>query len=565
MIRPALVVLLALGVLPELRVQDAPVGFEEVGAEVGIVFDHENGATEEKYLPETMGGGVVLFDYDHDGWLDVFLTNSGSFDDPEIEARARHGLFRNRGDGTFEDRSASAGISAAGYGMGACAADYDRDGWMDLYVTNVGPNALYRGTAEGRFRDVTAEAGVGTGLWSASCAFADIDADGDPDLYVTNYVDFTPDNNKYCGDFSRDVRTYCHPNVFNAQPDVLYRNEGDGTFTDISGKAGIGRDDGIGLGVVFTDFDGDGWPDIYVANDSVPNFLFHNRGDGTFEEMGVFAGVGVATTGQPLAGMGTDTGDVDGDGRPDIFVSNLDRQTHTLYRNLGGLLFADVTQQSGVGPATLPFVGFGAAFLDFDNDTDLDLAIANGDILDNVEYFRDTGSYPQRNLLLRNDGSGRFEDLGTEAGTGLAELRVSRGLAVGDLDNDGDLDIVVANNGQRASVLRNRASHRNNALLVRLEGEGAVGAVLEASLDGQTLRRTTKAGSSYLSQNDSRVHFGLGEARRVSRLTVRWSGGDSDLTGEVSEDVIENIDANRMLTIRRGLGVTAAVPFGGGR
>lgn len=555
MTRAALaLVFLGAGILPELPLRQAPVRFAEVSGEVGIVFQHENGATAEKYLPETMGGGVVLFDYDNDGWLDVFLTNSGSFRDPLIEARASHGLFRNRGDGTFEDRSSLAGVSAAGYGMGACAADYDSDGWVDLYVTNVGANALYRGTGSGRFLDVTSQAGVGIGSWSASCAFGDIDVDGDLDIYVTNYVDFAPENNKYCGDFAADVRTYCHPNVFNAQPDVLYRNDGDGTFTDISEEAGIDREDGIGLGVVFTDFDQDGWPDIYVANDSVPNFLFRNLRDGTFDEVGVFAGVAVATTGQPLAGMGVDAGDIDGDARPDIFVSNLDRQTHTLYRNLGDFLFADVTQQSGVGRATLPFVGFGAAFLDFDNDTSLDIVVANGDILDNVEYFRDTGSYPQRNLLLHNDGSGRFEDVGPQAGAGLAELRVSRGLAVGDLDNDGDLDLVIANNGQKATVLRNDTRNQNNALLIELKGAGGgVGAAAELSLEDHVLWRSPKAGSSYLSQNDPRVHFGLGDARRVRRLVVRWPGGASD--------VIEDIGANQIVTLREGRGLTASVPL----
>ncbi len=539
--------------------QDPPGYFEEVSEETGLVFDHENGATAEKYLPETMGAGAVIFDYDNDGWMDVFFVNSGSLEDAQLERDAPHRLFRNLGNGQFEDRSESAGIGAAGYGMGACAADYDNDGWMDLYITNVGANALYRGRDSGRFVDVTSLAGVGTERWSASCAFGDLDNDGDLDLYVTNYVDFSPANNQYCGDYVRDVRTYCHPNVYDAQADVLYRNEGDGTFTDISRVSGIHSPDGIGLGVVFRDFDGDGWQDIYVANDSVPNFLFHNRGDGRFEEVGLFAGVAVGANGQPLAGMGVDTGDVDGDGKPEIFVSNLDRQTHTLHRNLGDVQFSDVTLESGLGHLTLPFVGFGTAFLDFDNDMDLDLSIANGDILDNVQYFRDTGSHPQRNLLLRNDGTGRFEDTGPLAGAAFERRQVSRALATGDLDNDGDIDMIVANNGQRADVLRNTGRDAGNALLVRLRGDDSnrngIGSKVKLFVDGRVLVRVPKAGSSYLAQNDLRVHFGLGDVQKVPRLEMHWPGG--------ALDVIEDIEANQILTVREGTGLVETQPLVG--
>ncbi len=302
--------------------------------------------------------------------------------------------------------------------MGACSADYDNDGWPDLYVTAVGSNKLYHNTGKGAFGDVTDKAGVGAGLWSTSCAFGDIDNDGDVDLYVARYVDFSADNNKYCR-LLEDVRAYCHPNVYNGVPDILFRNNGDGTFTDITKEAGVNKV-GNGLGVVFSDYDDDGWIDIYVANDSSPNFLYHNKGKGVFEEVGFWAGVAVGGDGKALAGMGTDMGDIDGDGLLDIFVTNLDGQTHSLYKNAGKGLFTNMTFPSGVGEATLPFVGFGAAFLDYDNDGDLDLSIANGDVIDNIKRLRDSTSYEQLNLLLRNDGTGKFTSVGPTSGPGFA-------------------------------------------------------------------------------------------------------------------------------------------------
>ena len=354
--------------------QDTPVQFLNIAEKAGIQFKHENGATPEKYLPETMGAGGLFFDYNNDGWLDVLLVNGGSFKDAGRAARARHGLFRNVGDGTFKDASESSGIGVFGFGMGGCAADYDNDGWTDLYLTGSTENRLYRNTSKGTFTDATRVAGVNAGMWSASCAFGDIDNDGDADLFVTRYVDFTVSNNKVCNMVGQ--RAYCHPHLYNPLSDILYRNNADGTFTDISRDSGIGAVTGNGLGVVFGDYDNDGWVDIYVANDSTPNFLFHNKGAGVFEEVGFRAGVAISSGGKPLAGMGTDMGDIDGDGLLDIIVTNLAQQTHNLYRNLGKGLFDDITLQSGVGQLTLPFVGFGAAFLDYDNEMDLDLAIA---------------------------------------------------------------------------------------------------------------------------------------------------------------------------------------------
>jgi len=533
------------------------VSFSNVTSEAGINFRHENGASPDKYFPEIMGGGVLIFDYDNDGWPDVFFVNGGSFVDAAAAGRARHRLYHNDGGGTFTHVSESSGVGISGFGMGACAADYDNDGWTDLYVTSLGPNRLYRNTGDGRFEEVTDHAGTASPAWSTGCAFGDIDNDGDVDLYVANYVNFTADDNKDCG--FGDVRSYCHPNVYRGVGDVLYRNEGDGTFTDVTRDAGVFGLDGNGLGVVFGDYDQDGWTDIYVANDSVPNFLFHNTGAGVFEEVGFWAGVAVGITAKPLAGMGTDMGDVTGDGLPEIFVTNLDLETHTLYENLGAGLFDDVTLQSGVGEATLPFVGFGAAFLDYDNDMDLDVVIANGDVDDNVGRLSDTKTYEQPNLLLENDGTGKFREAGPSSGPAFTTAKPSRGLAVGDLDNDGDLDILISNVGESPDLLRNDGGNLGNALLVRTVGttsnSDGIGAVLRLSVGDSVLVREVRAGSSYLSQNDRRIHFGLGREERIDQLEIQWPSG--------MMDIVRDIEANQILTVREGEGIVERLPFEG--
>jgi hypothetical protein len=502
-----------------------------------------------------MSGGVVMFDYNNDGWPDLFFVNGGSFVDKKVAANANHRLYRNTGDGKFADATESSGIGTFGFGMGGCAADYDNDGWPDLYVTAVGGNKLYHNTHNNSFVDVTDSAGVGAGLWSASCAFGDIDNDGNVDLYVTRYVNFAPDNIKVCMLF-KDVRSYCHPNVYSSVPDILFRNKGDGTFTDVTKEAGVYKA-GNGLGVVLGDYDDDGWIDIYVANDATPNFLFHNKGKGVFEEVGLWSGTAVGVDGKPLAGMGTDMGDVNGDGLLDIFVTNLDGQTHSLYKNLGKGLFTNVTFSSGIGEATLPYAGWGAAFFDYDNDGDLDLAVADGDVLDNAKLIRDNSSYEQLNLLFRNDGSGKLASVGPLSGSGFALKKASRALAVGDLDNDGDLDIVVSNVGATVDVLQNEGGNRSNSILVRTVGSSSnhdgIGARLKLSVGGKSFVREVKAGSSYLAQNDLRVHFGLGNAPKADRLEIRWPGG--------ATEVIENIEANRFVTVRQGDGVIRSVPM----
>ncbi len=537
--------------------QERTVRFLNAAESSGVVFNHENGRTPDKYMPETMGGGGLIFDYDNDGWQDILLVNGGSFVDPNVAAAARHGLYRNNRDWTFTDVTDRSGLGVSGFGMGVCAADYDNDGWVDVYITSEGSNRLYQNDAGQGFLDATADAGVGTELWSASCAFGDIDNDGDVDLYVTSYVDFDAvDNNHYCGEVGQ--RLYCHPTVYNGLGDILYRNNGDGTFTDISREAGIVAYQGKGLGVVFGDYDNDGWTDIYVANDSVANFLFHNVGDGKFKEEALLAGVAVGGNGKPLAGMGTDMGDVNGDGLLDFFVTNLSQETHNLYQNSGSGFFHDVTARTGVAMATRPFVGFGTVFFDYDNDSDLDLAVANGDVLDNVTVAFPDRTYLQRNLLLQNDGTGTFKDVGPVSGPGFALEKVSRALAVGDLDNDGDLDILVVNNGQTADLLRNEGGNRGNALLIRTVGresnrDGIGARVSLFDGDDRVSVRDVKAGSGYLGQSDLRVHLGLGTRSQADQVEVLWPSG--------TLDVLENVDANQIVTVTEGKGITGLEPF----
>ena len=557
--------------------------FTDISASAGVNVRHINGASQEKHLVETIGSGALFFDYDNDGWLDIFLVDGGSLADPALARQARHRLFRNRGKGAFEDASASSGIQHAGYGMGACAGDYDNDGWIDLYITSLGPNTLFR-NRHGTFTDVTRTARVGTSLWSTGCAFADLDKDGDLDLFVTNYVDIRlppsrdalqrtgkpdsttkadsttkPDStvhNPFCGNARLKTRFYCHPLMFDPLPSVVYRNDGRGVFSDVSAESGVGMPRGNGLGVVIADYDDDSWPEVFVANDSTPNHLFRRTGAWRYEETALRAGVAVASDGKPRAGMGTDAADYDGDGRLDLVVTNLDFEMFSLFRALGGRLFTYATPESGIGSATLPFVGFGAVFLDVDHDGLLDLAFANGHMLDNPAQYRAGATHAQRNLLFRNAGARRFANVTADAGPGFAIEKVSRGLAAGDIDNDGDLDLLVTNNGHSPDLLRNDGDH-GRALLVRLIGtqsnRDGIGARVRLTAAGRTQMREVKAGSSYLGQNDLRVHFGVGTATRVDQLEVRWPSG--------RVDVVRDIPADQMISIREGSGAISSLAF----
>ncbi len=509
----------------------------DVTRELGIDFVHAHGGHGERYMIETMAAGGGFFDFDRDGWLDLYLVQSGPPTNEPSDEKLTNRLFRNTGTG-FEDVTDSVGGGDTGYGMGVCFADVDNDGFTDLYVTNFGPDRLYRNLDGERLVDVTEASGIDNPLWGTSCAFADADRDGCLDLYVVNYVDFELTNHRRCQE--GELHVYCHPDVYSGVPDLLYRNRcGDqaGTFEDVTAAAGVRVDDPAeskGLGVVWTDFDDDGDADLYVANDSTRNFLYRNDGSGPgdlrFHDVGTVSGSAFNDQGVTEAGMGTDAGDVDGDGTFDLFVANLDFETNTLYRNQGGRMFFDATAAAGLAAPSATLVGFGVNLFDLDNDGDLDLFVANGHILDNVDELNPSLSFGQRDGLFLNSGDGRFNPAPEMAGSHFGKSLVGRGSAVGDIDNDGDLDLLITHCDQPPVLLENRLGDRVNGLLLELRsrygGRDAVGAKVKMVTATHTMVEEIRSGSSYLSQGDLRLHFGLGAEITVERLEIRWPEGD---------------------------------------
>jgi len=512
------------------------VHFVDVTQEVGIDFRHESSATPSKYLVETMGGGVALLDYDGDGRLDVFFTNGAKLEEPMLPGKEPdksapaywNRLYRQGGDGTFSDVTEEAGLTGVPqnrYGMGVAVADYDNDGDPDIYVTNYGANTLYRNEGDGRFADVTESAGVPAGGWSASAGFLDYDNDGWLDLFVSRYVEWGFEDNRWCGEKKPGYRAYCHPDNFDPIANVLYRNRGDGTFEDVSAESGIADSPGKGLGVSFADYDSDGFIDVYVANDSVQCFLFHNEGDGRFTELGLLAGVGFNEDGKTFAGMGVDFADYDNDGHPDLVVTNLSNERYRLFRQAGDGSFQDVTYGSGLGAATQPFSGWSTRFLDYDNDGWKDLFVAQGHVMDTIEKTEPNLSYLQPPLLLRNE-SGRF--VKAEAAEALDQIWAGRGAAFGDLDADGDVDVVMSNVGQRAVVLRNDGGNARGWLRIRTKGtesnRDGIGARVEVITAGVTQHFTVSTAAGYLSASDSTLLVGLGD-EDAARVEVRWPSG----------------------------------------
>jgi hypothetical protein len=528
--------------------------FVESAASAGLSFTHESGATGQYYMPEIMGAGAALFDYDNDGDLDVFLVQGLRLGPGQDDGPASR-LFRNdlsveggRRTLHFTDVTERAGVGLRAYGMGTAVADYDNDGDLDLFVTAFGPDKLFRNNGDGTFSDVTAQAGVTDPLWSTSAAFADYDRDGDLDLFVANYLDFTIAGNKVCHD-AVGARDYCSPRSYRPVPDRLYRNEG-GRFADVTASSGVSRADGAGLGVVAGDYNMDGWLDFYVANDANANQLWINQRDGTFDEEGLLSGAGVNASGNPEGSMGIASGDYDADGDEDLFITNIASETFVLYANDGKGNFEDARARVGLAAPTAAFTGFGTDWLDYDNDGLLDLFVANGAV-NIVEAQRGQARpFRMRNQLFRNTG-GRFAETSAEAGPAFAAPNIARGAAFGDIDNDGDVDVLVATNGGPAALLLNQASAGGHWLQVRLAQDTAnrfgFGAWVGIERGGApTAWRRVKTDGSYLSASDHRVHVGLGSSTAVDGVVVQWPDGERE------RFAIAGID--RVVTLKRGAG-----------
>jgi len=537
---------------PDSRASNS-INFVDVAKRSGITFQHDNAASPQKYLIETMGSGCGWIDYDQNGLLDLYLVNGASTRVYTPKQPLRSALYRNNGDGTFTDVTAKAGVGADGlFGMGVAVGDYDNDGFPDLLVLGYGRCILYHNNGDGTFTDVTARAGVeNSGHWGSSAAWFDYDNDGKLDLVIANYVDWSPERNFYCGDQGSGMRSYCHPDDFHGQPPALYHNNGDGTFTDVSKSSGVGLKGGNGLGVVTFDYDNDGWQDIFIANDHMPNFLFHNNRDGTFREVGYQAGAAVSADGQFEAGMGTDAADTTGNGRLDLIVGHLDMQLARLYQNMGDQAFEDATLRSKIGYATYHISTFGARFMDYDNDGARDLFLANGHVLDNIELYHADTKYAEPKLMFRNTGRGIFENVSDRLGADFQLPRVSRGAAIGDFDNDGDLDILVNNCGQPPQLLRNDGGNANHWLEIFLIGtksnRDGVGARVKVSAGELVLYDQKKGGMSYQSAQDPRLHFGLGQQASIDSVEIIWPSG---ITTK-----LQKLKSDQIITAKEGVGL----------
>lgn len=536
----------ALAAAPVVAAAAQAVVFVDVTAQAGIAFRHFSGATGKKYMPETMGSGVAVLDYNQDGWMDIFLVNGASLEGPTPKA-VRPALYRNNGGGTFSDVTQTARLGIQPYGMGAAVGDYDNDGWPDLYLTALGPNHLLRNNGNGTFSDVTAQAGVGDAGWGTSAAWLDADNDGRLDLFVCNYVRWRAEEDKWCG-HAPGVKSYCTPEIYPGSSSRLFRNLGGGRFQDVTEGAGFHNAEGKALGVALWDVDGNGLMDLVVAEDTQPNKLYLNRGQLQFEEVGLRSGLALSEAGLARAGMGIDVADVDNNGRAAVAISNFSYESIGFYRSVGSLLFSDYASQAGIGQPSLLFLGFGLIFLDYDLDAWQDLLVVNGHIDDLVERYQTRVSYRQPPLLFRNLGSGKFRPVGAELGEALQRPYVARGVASIDYDNDGDLDLVITENGGPAHLLRNEGGNTNNWIQIQLVGtpsnRDGIGARVTVTTGRTVQQRFRRSGSSYLSQSDSRLSFGLGPSKLIDRLEIRWPSG--------TVHVVEKVPAGRLLVMREG-------------
>ncbi len=532
-----------LGVAWYLYAQQAAQQFVEVPASrSGIVWRHNNAKSAARHLPETVGSGVAIFDYNGDGWMDIYLVNSGPSDFYSPKTPLRNALYRNNKDGTFTDVTIAAGVAGAGFGMGAAAADYDGDGNTDLLVTTYGRDILYHNNGDGTFRDVTAEAGIAGSGWHTSAVWFDYDRDGKLDLFIASYVEYSKELVKHCFDVTLNVSAYCVPRMFPPSRSRLYHNRGNGTFADVSVESGIAAYAGKALGAVVTDVNNDGWPDLFVASDMAPNALFLNRQGRRFEDIGLNAGVAYGEDGDPRSGMGTDAADTDGDGWQDLLVANIDQQSFAHYRNLGDLTFHE--EHGEVRRDTRLLSGWGLKFFDFDNDGDPDLILANGHPDDMIDRRMPHVTYAEPLLLFENR-EGTFSQVSNQHGAVFTRRWNARGLAVGDLDNDGDLDVVVCINGGAPLLLRNDGGNKSNWLGLRLRpsrsNPSAEGARIRWVAGGKVHQRLRTAGGSYLSSHDPREILGLGNASSVEQLEIFWP------SGQVSR--VEHLAAGRYMEI----------------
>ncbi len=543
-------VLLTLATLALAAGSAGPIRFEEIAVRSGLIFTTQSSPTSNKNQPETMVGGVGIIDYDNDGFPDIFLVNGAAIpslqkEDPKFKNR----LFHNNGDMTFTDVTDKAGVGGNGYGMGVAIGDYDNDGYPDIFVANVTGNQLLHNNGDGTFTDVTAKAGVGGGMyqgkkmWSVAAAWVDYNNDGRLDLFVSNYVKWEVNHDPVC--LAGKVRSYCNPTFYDPQPNTLYRNNGDGTFTDVSEETGISKSLGKGMGVAVADFDGDGYPDIFVANDKSPNFLFHNIGGKRFEEIGTAAGVAYSNDGKAISGMGADFRDVNNDGRPDIWYTALEKETFPLLINQGGGAFDDATVRSGVGWETMKMSGWSNGIFDLDNDGWKDLFVARGHVLDNSQEVL-SWPYPQPNSILRNLGNGKFEDVSAGAGADFQIPKVHRGAAFADFDNDGRLDVVVSVLNGQVELFHNVTENNNHWILLQLHGTKSnrmgIGARIRLTGDdGSRQYNHVTSSVGYSSSSDSRVHFGLGKAKTAREIEILWPSGIRQVLHDVQGDRVVSV------------------------
>ncbi len=534
-----------------------PIELRDVSEETGISFRHTDGGGGRHYIVEYISAGLALFDYDRDGDVDIYFLNGAPLRGTQAEAPPRNALYRNDGNFKFTDVTRQAGVGDTGHGLGVVAGDYDNDGDLDLYLNNYGPNVLYRNNADGTFTDVTAQAGVANGhRVGAGACFLDMDSDGDLDLYVANYVRFSYD--KHVMRTKRGFPISPSPRDYQPDPDTLYRNNGDGTFTDVSLESGVAAVAGPGMGTVCGDYDHDGDTDVFVGNDVEANFLFQNDGRGNFEEVGLVSGTAYDFRGSEHGSMGVDCGDFDNDGRLDFHVTSYQRELATLYRNLGDGNLEDVTLSSGAGMGTRSQVTWGNGFVDFDNDGNRDIFIACGHLNDHVDQFDDSTSYHARNILLRNVGDGKFVNVSDQCGDGMSVKLSSRGAAFDDLDGDGDIDVVVLNSRREPTILRNDTASENHWIEIRLRGvktnRDAVGTHVKVVAGDLTQVDEVHSGRGYQSHYGMRLHFGLGKRDRVDRVEVHWIGG--------AVDVLRNVRPDQLLTITQGSAERGVPPQG---